>query len=295
MSAGVSAAPPRLAMAASTHAAQFAAIAYKGELEATVAEIAALGFDGIELAVRDPGLVRADELAALTRGHGLAVPAIGTGQAFGEEGLCLVAADAGVRRAARERLLAHLPVAARLDAIVIVGLLGTATADGRPAQEATAHLVAALREVAAAALEQGVRIAVEPVNRYEVDLIRTVADGLELIERVEAPNVGLLLDTFHMNIEEPSITGSIRAAGDRIFHVHLADSNRMWPGAGHIDFAAVLDALAATGYRGFLSGEFLPVPDARTAGRRFAEHMAELRAAASGGDGLQAVAERRRT
>ena len=63
---------------------------------------------------------------------------------------------------------------------------------------------------------------------------------MELIERVGAPNLGLLLDTFHMNIEEPFIEDSIRQAGDCIFHFHVADSNRWHPGAGHLDFASCL-------------------------------------------------------
>ena len=66
-----------------------------------------------------------------------------------------------------------------------------------------------------------------------------------------ADNFGLLLDTFHMNIEEPSIEDSIRQTGDRIFHFHVADSNRWYPGAGHLDFRSILKALFATGYDGF--------------------------------------------
>ena len=128
----------------------------------------------------------------------------------------------------------------------------------------------------AAAAQAGVRYALEPLNRYETDLIHTVADGLALIERVGAPNFGLLLDTFHMNIEEPSIDESIREAGSRIFHFHVADSNRWHPGAGHLDFAAILDTLFATGYRGFVSGEFLPIPDAETAARQGIAYLGNL-------------------
>jgi len=87
---------------------------------------------------------------------------------------------------------------------------------------------------------------------------------LDLIERVGADNFGLLLDTFHMNIEEAGIEDSIRAVGDRIFHFHVADSNRWYPGAGHLDFRSILDVLNSTGYDGFVSGEFMPLPDADT-------------------------------
>jgi sugar phosphate isomerase/epimerase len=98
--------------------------------------------------------------------------------------------------------------------------------------------------------------------------VHTVAEGLDLAERIGADSFGLLLDTFHMNIEEPAIEDSIRACGDRIFHFHVADSNRWHPGAGHLDFRAILETLAATGYRGFVSGEFKPLPDADTAAQR---------------------------
>ena len=123
------------------------------------------------------------------------------------------------------------------------------------------------------AVETGVRFALEPLNRYETDLIHTVADGLGLVERVDAENFGLLLDTFHMNIEEPVIEDSIRACGDRIFHFHVADSNRWYPGAGHLDFKSILDALLATGYQGYVSGEFMPRPNADTAAERAIAHL----------------------
>jgi sugar phosphate isomerase/epimerase len=93
------------------------------------------------------------------------------------------------------------------------------------------------------------------------------------MHQVGAENFGLLLDTFHMNIEEPSIESSIRACGDRIFHFHVADSNRWHPGAGHLDFASILSALRETGYGGYVSGEFMPFPDADTGARRAIEHL----------------------
>jgi sugar phosphate isomerase/epimerase len=139
-----------------------------------------------------------------------------------------------------------------------------------------AYLVEALRECSAAAAPHGVKYALEPLNRYETDLIHTVADGLDLIERVGADNFGLLLDTFHMNIEEPSIEESIRVCGDRIFHFHVADSNRWHPGAGHLDFGTILDTLFDTGYQGWVSGEFMPIPDADTGAQRAITYLNAL-------------------
>jgi sugar phosphate isomerase/epimerase len=128
-------------------------------------------------------------------------------------------------------------------------------------------LIEALQACCAAARPQGVRLALEPINRYETTLINTAQQGLELIQRVGADNFGLLLDTFHMNIEEAQIESSIRLCGSHLFHFHVADSNRAAPGGGHLDFPSILGALGSTGYMGWVSGEFLPRPDAETAAR----------------------------
>ncbi len=79
-----------------------------------------------------------------------------------------------------------------------------------------------------------------------------------------------------MNIEDADIGDSIRACGDRIFHFHVADSNRWYPGAGHLDFGTILDDLEGIGYRGFVSGEFMPLPDADTAAERAIAHLKNL-------------------
>ncbi len=131
----------------------------------------------------------------------------------------------------------------------------------------------ALQQCSAAAEAAGVRLALEPINRYETTLINTWPQGLDLIERVGSPAFGLLLDTFHMNIEEPSIEGSLRACGDRIFHFHVADSNRWPPGSGHLDFARILGVLQDIGYQGYVSGEFMPQPDGDTAAQLAIHHL----------------------
>lgn len=266
----------RLAIVLSTHAARFEAVAFKGDFESNTARIAGYGYQGVELAIRDPELVNPTELEEVVRKHGLEVPAIGTGQAWGEEGLSLTSDDRKVRRAAIERIKAHVSLATRLRAVVFLGLIRGITPPGQTRQRSMEYLVGALKECSTAAAGHGVRFALEPLNRYETDLIPTVAEGLELIERVGAGNFGLLLDTFHMNIEEPSIEESIRRCGDRIFHFHVADSNRWYPGAGHLDFRSILGALSETGYDGWVSGEFMPVPDAGTSAQRAIAHLRSL-------------------
>nr|QCO92786.1 hypothetical protein [uncultured bacterium]QCO92820.1 hypothetical protein [uncultured bacterium]QCO92872.1 hypothetical protein [uncultured bacterium]QCO92897.1 hypothetical protein [uncultured bacterium] len=260
----------------STHSAQFNAVAFKGDLETNIAKIARWGYAGVELAIRDPRLVDAAELERMVLSNGLEMPAIGTGQAWGEERLSFSSGDAQVRAAAVERIQSHIPLAARFHAVIILGLIRGITPAEQSHAQSMRYLVECIRECAAAGASYGVRFALEPINRYETDLINTVAEGMELLEKVGEDNFGLLLDTFHMNIEEPRIEESIRICGDRLFHFHVADSNRWYPGAGHLDFKPILAALAATGYQGYISGEFLPKPDADTAAVQNSLHITRL-------------------
>jgi len=266
----------KLSIILSTHAAQFQAVAFKGDFETNVAKIAGWGYDGVELAIRDPRLVDGDELLRIVSAHGLVVPAIGTGQAWGEEGLSFTDPDPAVRAAAVERTQSHIPFAAQSGAIIIIGLLRGIVKPGVDHAQAMDWLVESLQACCAAARPHGARIALEPICRYETTLINNAAQGLDLLERVGADNMGLLLDTFHMNIEEPVIEESIRACGDRIFHFHVADSNRWYPGVGHLDFASILDTLFATGYQGFVSGEFMPLPDADTSAERNIAYLRQV-------------------
>lgn len=266
----------KLSIVLSTHAAQFQAATFKGDLESNLARIAGWGYDGVELAIRDPGLVDADGLIRRVSAQGLEIPAIGTGQAWGEEGLSYTDPDPAIRAAAIERTISHVPFAARTGAVIIIGLLRGIVKPGVGQEQAMDWVVDALRQSCGAAQSHGVRIALEPICRYETTLINNVADGLELVERVGAENMGLILDTFHMNIEEPVIEDSIRACGDRIFHFHVADSHRWYPGSGHLDFASILDALYSTGYQGYVSGEWMPMPDADTSAEKGLAFLRQL-------------------
>ncbi len=254
-----------LSIVLSTQQTQFQAATLSGAVEYNLAKIAALGYQGVELAVRDPQLVDVEALDALVKKYNLKVPAIGTGQAWGEEGLSFTDPDPAVRQAAIERINSHIPLAARFGAVIIIGLIRGIIKPGVDQHQAEEWLVEALAACSRAAAPDGVQLALEPINRYETTLINDAAQGMDLIDRVGAANFGLLLDTFHMNIEEPQIEESIHACGSRIFHFHVADSNRWHPGAGHLDFHSIISALYATGYAGFISGEFLPLPDAETA------------------------------
>lgn len=101
----------------------------------------------------------------------------------------------------------------------------------------------------------------EPINRYETDFILSAADGVRLVEDLDCDKFGLMLDLFHMNIEDVCIEEGLRQAGDRLWHVHIAGSNRRYPGSGHLDFGSIFAALKDLDYQGYVSAEMLSLPN----------------------------------
>ena len=261
----------KLGIVISSQPSKFAAIPFKEGIEENVAKVKNFGFDGVELAVRNPEQLNVDWLQSILEKNQMSVMAIQTGQVFVEEGLCFVNPDPDIRTRAIERIKSHVRLADVLGAMVIIGLVRGKETREISDEKVYAWLSEALKECA---LENNsVKLIVEPINRYETDNINTVESGLELLEKVNMQNVGLLLDTFHMNIEEPSMVQSIIRAKGHIYHFHVADSNRWYPGAGHIDFPGLMETLDKIDYQGFVSAEILPFPDPDTAAKRTIEYM----------------------
>jgi len=115
--------------------------------------------------------------------------------------------------------------------------------------------VAGLAEAADLATKSDVHLALEPLNRFETDIISTVSQGIEVVDQVGSPALGLLLDSFHMNIEESSIADAIREAGARIIHFQANENHRGFPGTGHLPWSEIARALYDVGYQGPVSLE----------------------------------------
>ena len=111
-------------------------------------------------------------------------------------------------------------------------------------------LVRQLRDLAKYAADHGVTICVEPLNRFETSFLNLASQAIEVVDRVDSSACGLLLDTFHMNIEEQSIGDAIRAAGPRMRHLHTCENDRGAPGSGHVPWEEVARACGDIGYKG---------------------------------------------
>lgn len=245
----------KLSICISTHPASFEAVPLKGDFLYNVLLAKKIGFDGVELAIRDPRLVQKDLILRSVSDAGLEISAIGTGQAWGEEGLSFTDPDLEIRQAAVERVKLHIDFLKEIKAIIIIGLLRGKVKQGISFNVAYEWMYSAFSECCEYAEKNDVKIAFEPINRYETSLLNTIEDSLIFIEKIGSIKLGLLIDTFHMNIEEPSIEKSIQITKDRLFHFHYADSNRRYPGAGHLNFSSIISALYSIGYSGYLSGE----------------------------------------
>ncbi len=210
-----------------------------------------MGFDLIEVAVEDPALVDTDLLKTALEEHDLGVVTCG---AYGP-GRNISSLDPVERQAAKDYLIWMIDAAQKLGSDVVNGPMYSAVGKDRledPAdrEQEWQFAVEGLREMAAYADKRGVKLAFEPLNRFETDLVNIVEQGLKLINDVGAPNLGFHLDTFHMHLEEKDSAAAIRKAGDRIFHFHACENDRGVPGTGQVKWKEVFEALVEVGYDG---------------------------------------------
>ncbi len=267
----------RFSVALSLRQTVFGPVLFAGRLLEGLNLAAQLGFHKVEVSLRDPEDFVSQEVESQIGRLGLSISAIATGQSCLHDNLCLCSPYAELCDATVERLKAHIELGERLgSAVIIGGVRGRLTGSESEMAQQRQRAIAAMRECTQYAAELGVPLLLEPINRYETNFVCSVEDGLAVLEEVGAPGFKLLLDTFHMNIEEADIPASVRKAGDRLGYVHFADSNRQAPGYGHVDFAAVLDTLDSIGYTGMISAEVLPIPDDQNALRRVATYYHSL-------------------
>ncbi len=244
-----------------------------GSFEEKLAKAAGLGCQGVELMARDPAKLDGAAIAGALRRHHLEVSQVVTGELFGVDGLGLVTSDASLAARSLQRGKEVVDFAARWGALVNIGRFRGRLdwVQGQP--DRYAYALQRIRPLVDYAAGKGIRIAFEPLIRYECDFIHSAQDGLRFLRDLGYANAGLMLDLFHMNVEDASITGSLREAAPWVWHVHLADSNRRPCGQGHLDFGPIFATLREIGYQGYVSAEHLPLPDPDSAAALTIRHV----------------------
>ena len=239
---------------------------------------ASAGFDGIELRGTQDWRERLDELRAV-REQGVVFSSV-----------CLISDrfigdfDADRRREAVEHMK-HL-----LSGIAELGGMGAVTPAAyglasrrlppfevpRTEEEDRRVLLDALEELGELAEKEGTLVLLEPLNRYEDHMLNRVEQAAELCEAVGRPSVKVMGDLFHMNIEEDDLGETIKQADDYLAHVHLADSNRVQPGAGHTNLAGAFEALRSVGFEGYMAMECGIRGDARKVLPEVVRHLRSM-------------------
>jgi D-psicose/D-tagatose/L-ribulose 3-epimerase len=219
-----------------------------------------LGFDTIEIAVEDVSLIDAAKIKIALKDTSLNCLVSG---AFGPD-RDIIHEDLAVRRNAKEYIEYCIDLAQELESDLVSGPAYSSVGKARyiPAEQKKKEWDLcrdSFKGLTRRAQEGGVRIALEPLNRFETDFINLAKDAVRFAEEVGEPGIGVHLDTFHMNIEEKDICDAIVSTGKRLFHFHASENDRGTVGSGHVPWKDVAEALKRAGYDRYVVVEtFVP-------------------------------------
>ncbi len=253
------------------------------DAEEQIRQIAAMGYAAVEYLINDPAKVDRVFYDGLHRRHGIKVSGLRTGSIYAHTGWRLSHPDAAVRARAVERVKGVIELAGHFGCDIMVGLMQGHLDPGETVERAKDHIVECLRECSAFAKGHGVTIMYEPVNRFELEYNNTIEEMIRMADRINAGGahpVKLLLDVYHMHLEDPSVAYTFVRGMKYMGHVHFSDSNRCAPGMGSIDFVEATKILYAMDYDGYVTVEVLDKPDMLTAARRSMDYLAPIFAVA---------------
>lgn len=239
---------------------------FPGEFKKAFSVAKELKFDGIEISLADPEEISLSELKDLVNKYQINISAIATGGAAVRDGLIFSSPDESIRQSAVQRIKKHIDFASHFKAVVVIGLIkGRVIGNYSQSED---YITECLKECNEYAKEKNIDIALEPINRFQEDFFHSILDCKKYLDKVQLSNVKMMIDTFHMNIEDADMWKNMRQAKDYIIHVHYSDSNRLAPGMGHFDFVKMTEVLKEINYSGYISAEILPIPDSYTAAKQ---------------------------
>ncbi len=213
-------------------------------------EVKEHGFDGVEVTLIHPEQFEAGAIRRRLADNGLEATVCSVLPA----GLSLISGDAAVRERAIAHLSTCIQLTAEAGAKLIAGPLYSPVGylpGRRRTDEEWKRAVAGYEQLGPVLDEYEVDLCIEPLNRFETYFLNTTEDAVALCGQVNHPRVGILWDTFHANIEEKDVAGSLRAARPFLKHVHTCENDRGTPGTGHVDWKGVFEAIAAIQYDGW--------------------------------------------
>lgn len=230
-------------------------------------KIAQMGFDVVEIAVEDPTLIDIKKVKSALDKYGLDVIICG---AFGDS-RDLTNESVEVQKNGLSYIEDCLDICEELGVSFFAGPMYSAVGKARmlPPEQRKAEwdlAVKNLRLVCEMAEARGLKIALEPLNRFESDLVNTTEDALRMVKDIDHPAAKVMIDSFHMSIEERDVESAIKAAGDELIHVQVSENYRGAPGSGQTPWDAYKRGLEAIGYQGVVSIESFTVKNVELAG-----------------------------
>jgi len=247
-------------------------VVFRG-IEESIRKAAEMGYDGIELALQEKDQIDVAKVKKLINDYNLEIPVVSTGQVFAGLKLWFTSPDIEIRKKAVEVFKGLVEVASEFGAMVNMGRVRGFIGEGETVETAEERFGEVVRQISNYAKGYGVKLILEPVNRYEINFINNLDEGVELINKLKIDGFGLMPDVFHMNIEDVSIEGNLKKYINYIDYVHFADSNRLAPGWGHLDFKSIVEALKDVNYDRWVSVEILPKPDPDSAARQAINYL----------------------
>jgi len=244
---------------------------FSGDFEKSFSVAKELKFDGIELSLADPGDLDLLKLRTLIDKHGIGIAAVATGGIAVRDGLIFTSPEKSIRKGAVERIKKFVDFAALFDAIVIIGLVKGWVIDDY--NQSKSFITECLRECNDYCRDKEVYIALEPINRFQEEFFHTILDCKNYLDQIQLSHIKMMVDSFHMNIEDDDMWENMRQAREHIVHVHYSDNNRLAPGMGHFDFMKMTNVLKEINYHGFISAEILPLPDDYSAAKKTSDSM----------------------
>lgn len=255
---------------------QDAPVLFHGDLDICTAQIRELGFKGVDLFIRDPMSEDSRKAKrAITQenlGVGVVMPA-----AMASAGLFLGDPSAEIRDKIISKMKEIIFYAGEIGGMVSLGLVRGSMRAGDTRSAFMKRFANSIARLLPTAEQCGVDLLIEPINRYEINTLNSSIEAYDFIQEHQLP-VYLLLDTFHMNIEDVSLEECFKKCMPIVKHVHFLDSNRLAPGMGHMDMTGLYHLLVGLGYQGFLCLEALPQPNGwicAKKGREFFERVSD--------------------
>ena len=252
-------------------------VTLRGDIESVCKQAKAIGYDAVELHIRDPRRYDPEAILKTVRAHDLAICAVANGMEYTVGGLSLIDPDCEARKKAADRFREHIDFCAELNALCVSGIMRGNIPANASRDEIFALFLSITKSLCEYASGKNVVIVLESINRYINNYLNSVPETIDWIVSAGIPNLQLHMDTHSMAVEEKNLVASVLHCRNKpLGYVHYSDNNRLYPGGGALDFKSITQALVAIGYSGYITQESTALPDPFESAQRGFEYMKSI-------------------